>query len=59
MRKIRAICEGYVDKYCQEDSPIINVKVRHKWYKEAFVEETAEMSIAMLKMLMRFLLLPS
>ena len=44
MRKIRAICEGYVDKYCQEDSPIINVKVRHKWYKEAFVEETAEMT---------------
>ena len=38
--KIRAICEGYVDKYCKEDSPILNVEV----YKEAFVEETAEMT---------------
>lgn len=42
--KIRAICEGYVDKYCKEDSPILNVEVRHKGYKEAFVEETAEMT---------------
>ena len=42
--KIRAICEGYVNKYCKEYSPILNVEVHHKVYKEAFVEEMAEMT---------------